>query len=252
MPPRTADALRTAFTDFFAARDHTVVPSASLIPHDASLLFTNSGMVPFKPYFVGEEAAPYPRAASVQKCARAGGKHNDLEEVGRTNRHFTFFEMLGNFSFGDYYKREAIAWAWELFVAEFGLDPDRLWVTVNHADDEAAAIWHDDIGVATERIQAMGDDSNFWRMADTGPCGPNSEIFWDLGPDVRWRGRPRGRRGPLCRAVEPRVHAVRRAARRRARPAARRRASTRARGSSGASRCSRASRRCGTRTCSAR
>jgi len=190
MPPRTADALRAAFTDFFAARAHTVVPSASLIPHDKSLLFTNAGMVPFKPYFVGEEAAPYRRAVSVQKCVRAGGKHNDLEEVGRTNRHFTFFEMLGNFSFGDYYKGEAIAWAWELLTDGFGLDPDRLWVTVNTADDEAAAIWRDDIGLAPERIQPLGDDTNFWRMADTGPCGPNSEIFWDLGPDFGVEGGP--------------------------------------------------------------
>ncbi|MFM8304391.1 MAG: alanine--tRNA ligase [Actinomycetota bacterium] len=181
MPPRTADELRAAFCDFFAARAHTVVPSASLIPIDATLLFTNSGMVPFKPYFVGDETPPFRRVTSVQKCVRAGGKHNDLEEVGRTNRHFTFFEMLGNFSFGDYFKTEAIRWAWELYTDVLRLDPDRLWVTVHTTDDEAERIWRDEVGVAAGRIQRLGDD-NFWRMADTGPCGPSSEIFWDLGP----------------------------------------------------------------------
>ena len=163
-------------------RGHTVVPSSSLIPHDDTLLFTNAGMVPFKSYFVGDEPAPYPRATSVQKCVRAGGKHNDLEEVGRTNRHFTFFEMLGNFSFGDYFKTDAIRWAWELYTEVLGLDPDRLWVTVHTTDDEAEEIWRDLVGVPAERIQRLGDD-NFWRMADTGPCGPSSEIFWDLGPE---------------------------------------------------------------------
>ena len=182
MPPRTADELRAAFCDFFGARGHTVVPSASLIPIDATLLFTNSGMVPFKPYFVGDETPPFRRATSVQKCVRAGGKHNDLEEVGRTNRHFTFFEMLGNFSFGDYFKADAIGWAWELYTEVLGLDPDRLWVTVHTSDDEAEQIWRDTVGVPAGKIQRLGDD-NFWRMADTGPCGPSSEIFWDLGPD---------------------------------------------------------------------
>jgi alanyl-tRNA synthetase len=185
-----ADVLRARFLDFFAARGHTVVPSASVVPVDASLLFTNAGMVPFKPYFVGDEAPPYRRAASVQKCVRAGGKHNDLEEVGRTNRHFTFFEMLGNFSFGDYFKAEAIPWAWELIVGELGLDPARLWVTVHTDDDEAAAIWVDAVGLPPERLQRLGDASNFWRMADTGPCGPNSEIFWDLGPEHGPAGGP--------------------------------------------------------------
>jgi alanyl-tRNA synthetase len=188
--PRTADELRAAFLDFFAARDHARVPSASLIPHDASLLFTNAGMVPFKPYFVGDETPPWRRAVSVQKCVRAGGKHNDLDDVGRTNRHFTFFEMLGNFSFGDYYKPEAIRWAWELFTEGFGLEAGRLWVTVNESDDEAAAIWRDEVGLAADRIQRLGDETNFWRMADTGPCGPNSEIFWDLGPDFGAEGGP--------------------------------------------------------------
>jgi len=189
VPPRTADELRAAWSEFWAARGHTIVESASLIPHDDTLLFTNAGMVPFKGYFVGDEAPPFRRAASVQKCVRAGGKHNDLEEVGRTNRHFTFFEMLGNFSFGDYFKTDAIRWAWELYTEVFGLDPDRLWVTVHTTDDEAEEIWRDVVGVPAERIQRLGDD-NFWRMADTGPCGPSSEIFWDLGPDYGPDGGP--------------------------------------------------------------
>jgi alanyl-tRNA synthetase len=180
--PRTADELRAAFIEFFAARGHTPVASSSLIPHDDTLLFTNAGMVPFKPYFVGDETPPYLRATSIQKCVRAGGKHNDLEEVGRTDRHFTFFEMLGNFSFGDYFKLDAIKWAWELYTEVLGLDPDRLWVTVHTTDDEAERIWHEEVGLPLERIQRLGDD-NFWRMADTGPCGPSSEIFWDRGPE---------------------------------------------------------------------
>ena len=179
-PPRTADELRTAFIDFFAERGHTPVASSSLIPHDDTLLFTNAGMVPFKPFFVGDETPPYLRATSIQKCVRAGGKHNDLEEVGRTDRHFTFFEMLGNFSFGDYFKLDAIKWAWELYTDVLGLDPDRLWVTVHTTDDEAERIWHEVVGLPMDRIQRLGDD-NFWRMADTGPCGPSSEIFWDRG-----------------------------------------------------------------------
>jgi alanyl-tRNA synthetase len=191
VPPRTADELRAAFLDFFAARGHTLVPSASLIPHDDTLLFTNAGMVPFKAYFVGDESAPFARAASVQKCVRAGGKHNDLEEVGRTSRHFTFFEMLGNFSFGDYFKADAIRWAWEFYIDVLGLDPDRLWVTVHTTDDEAESIWRDDVGLPAERIQRLGDD-NFWRMADTGPCGPSSEIFWDLGPEYGEASGPAG------------------------------------------------------------
>src|SRR3954462_7043065 len=137
-PPQTADQLRDSFVDFFAERAHTVVPSASLIPHDPTVLFTVAGMVPFKPYFVGDEVPPYRRATSVQKSARAGGKHNDLDDVGRTARHLVFFEMLGNFSFGDYFKAEAIPWAWEFVTGVLGLDPDRLWVTVHVSDDEAA------------------------------------------------------------------------------------------------------------------
>jgi alanyl-tRNA synthetase len=185
----TADELRAAFVEFFAERGHTVVPSASLIPHDKSLLFTVAGMVPFKPYFVGEEPAPYPRAVSVQKCVRAGGKHNDLDDIGRTNRHFSFFEMLGNFSFGDYFKDQAIPYAWELYTDVLGLDTSRLWVTVHESDDEAESIWRDRVGVAPERIQRLGDD-NFWSMAETGPCGPSSEIFWDLGPEYGEEGGP--------------------------------------------------------------
>ena len=189
MPPRTADELRAAFLEFFAAREHTTVPSASLIPHDRSLLFTNAGMVPFKPYFVGDEPPPQRRMTSVQKCVRAGGKHNDLEDVGRTNRHFTFFEMLGNFSFGDYFKTEAIEWAWELCRDVLELPAERLWVTVHVSDDEAADIWRDRIGLPVERIQRL-DEDNFWRMADTGPCGPSSEIFWDLGERFGRAGGP--------------------------------------------------------------
>src|SRR5262245_30292309 len=147
-------------------------------------------MVQFIPYFTRDETPPYTRATSVQTCVRAGGKHNDLEDVGHTNRHFTFFEMLGNFSFGDYYKPDAIPWAWELLTEGFGFDPDRLWVTVHNNDDEAAEIWADVVGVPPERIQRLGDKDNFWQMADTGPCGYNSEIFWDLGPEFGVEGGP--------------------------------------------------------------
>jgi len=187
---RTAADLRRAFTEFFAARDHTIVPSASLIPHDPTVLFTVAGMVPFKPYFTGDETPPYKRAATVQKCVRAGGKHNDLEEVGRTNRHLTFFEMLGNFSFGDYFKADAIPWAWELVTAVFGLDPERLWVTVHVTDDEAEAIWRDVVGFPAERIQRLGDETNLWSMGETGPSGYNSEIFLDLTPELGPGGGP--------------------------------------------------------------
>ena len=185
----TADELRRAFLDFFVERGHTEVPSASVVPVDPSLLFTNAGMVPFKPYFVGDETPPYRKATSVQKCVRAGGKHNDLEEVGSTNRHFTFFEMLGNFSFGDYFKDKAIPYAWEFYTEVLGLDTDRLWVTVHESDDEAAAVWRDVVGLPPERIQRLGE-ANFWRMADTGPCGPSSEIFWDLGEGAGEGGGP--------------------------------------------------------------
>jgi len=189
VPPTTADELRRAFLDFFVERGHTRIDSASLIPHDRTLLFTVAGMVPFKPYFVGEEKPPFTRATSAQKCVRAGGKHNDLDDIGRTNRHFSFFEMLGHFSFGDYFKKEAIPWAWELVTEVFRLDPDRLWVTVHETDDEAEAIWRDVVGLSPERVQRMAD-ANFWRMADTGPCGPSTEIFYDLGPELGAGGGP--------------------------------------------------------------
>ncbi len=187
--PTTADELRRAFVDFFAERGHTHVPSASVIPVDPTLLFTVAGMVPFKPYFTREETPPYTRAVSVQKCVRAGGKHNDLDDIGRTNRHFSFFEMLGNFSFGDYFKAEAIPWAFELYTGVLGIDPDRLWVTVHEDDDEAEQIWRDRVGFPADRIQRLGEP-NFWRMGDTGPCGPSSEIFWDLGADFGPDGGP--------------------------------------------------------------
>ncbi len=197
-PPNTADQLRSSFTDFFSSRGHTVVPSASLIPHDPTVLFNVAGMVPFKPYFVGDEVPPYNRAVSSQKCARAGGKHNDLDDVGRTKRHLVFFEMMGNFSFGDYFKTQAIPWSWELVTEVFGFDGDRLWITVHDSDDEAEAIWHEQVGVPMDRIQRLGDKDNFWQMADTGPCGPCSEIHIDrgaaFGPDGGPLNDPHGDR----------------------------------------------------------
>jgi alanyl-tRNA synthetase len=192
MAPRTSAELRRAWTDFFAARQHTVVPSGSLVPtHPSAPMFTNSGMMPFVPYFLGEEAIPFspPRAASVQRCVRAGGKHNDLDAIGRSPRHLSFFEMLGNFSFGDYFKSDAISWAWEFVTHVLELDAERLWVTVHESDDEAEELWADGVGFPRERIQRLGKD-NFWEMGDTGPCGPSSEIFWDYGPEVGPGGGP--------------------------------------------------------------
>jgi alanyl-tRNA synthetase len=189
-PPRTADELRQSFLDFFAAREHTVVPSASLIPHDPTVLFTVAGMVPFKPYFVGDETPPFKRATDSQKCVRAGGKHNDLDDVGRTARHLVFFEMLGNWSFGDYFKEKAIPWAWEYTTDVLGFDAGRIWITVHDSDDEAEQIWHDLVGVPMERIQRMGDKDNFWQMGDTGPCGPCSELHLDRGPEFGPEGGP--------------------------------------------------------------
>jgi alanyl-tRNA synthetase len=177
--------IRQRFLDFFAQRGHTVVASSSLIPHnDPTLLFANAGMNQFKDCFLGMEDRGYYRAASSQKCVRAGGKHNDLENVGRTARHHTFFEMLGNFSFGDYFKQEAIAYAWEFLTQDLGLDKSRLYVSVFTDDDEAADIWHEQEGVPRERIFRFGEKDNFWSMGDTGPCGPCSEIFFDNGPEV--------------------------------------------------------------------
>ncbi|MFT4656695.1 MAG: alanyl-tRNA synthetase [Ilumatobacter sp.] len=188
----TADQVRDSFTGFFSDRGHTVVPSASLIPHDPTLMFNVAGMVPFKSYFVGDEQAPYNRAVSSQKCARAGGKHNDLDDVGRTKRHLVFFEMLGNFSFGDYFKSDAIPWSWELMTSDagWGFDGDQLWVTVHESDDEAEAIWHEEVGVPMNRIQRLGDKDNYWQMGDTGPCGPCSEIHIDRGATFGPDGGP--------------------------------------------------------------
>ena len=184
-----AKQVRRTFTDFFTERKHEAVPSASIIPHDDTLLFTNSGMVPFKPFFQGTEKAPYDRATTIQKCVRAGGKHNDLDEVGRTARHLTFFEMMGNFSFGDYFKEDAIPFAWDLLTNGLGLDPEKLWITCHLTDDEAEEIWATKVGVPRDRIQRL-DEDNWWRMADTGPNGPSSEIFYDLGPEYGPDGGP--------------------------------------------------------------
>jgi alanyl-tRNA synthetase len=180
--PRAAKDIRETFLRFFEEKGHARVASASLVPSDATLLFTNAGMVPFKRVFTGEETRSYKRATSTQKCMRVSGKHNDLEEVGRSERHHTFFEMLGNFSFGDYFKQDAIRFAWELVTERFGLDPGRLAVTVFREDDEAAAIWEQEIGVPRSQIYRLGEADNFWAMGDTGPCGPCSEIYLDRGP----------------------------------------------------------------------
>ena len=184
--------IRATFLDYFRSKGHTIVPSSSLVPSsDPTLLFTNSGMVQFKNVFLGSEKPGYVRAADVQRCLRAGGKHNDLDAVGYTARHHTFFEMLGNWSFGDYFKRDAIIYAWELLTGVFKLPADKLWVTVYHTDDEAFDIWNKEVGVPAERIVRIGDNKgapfasdNFWQMADTGPCGPCTEIFFDHGADI--------------------------------------------------------------------
>jgi alanyl-tRNA synthetase len=185
LPPTRVSDIRKAFLEFFRERGHAVVPSSSLVPgNDPTLLFTNAGMVQFKDVFLGQDRRDYSRAASSQRCVRAGGKHNDLENVGYTARHLTFFEMLGNFSFGDYFKRDAIRFAWDFLTDVMQLPPERLWVTVYETDDEAADIWQQDIGVSPTRFTRLGEKSNFWSMGDTGPCGPCSEIFFDHGPDV--------------------------------------------------------------------
>ncbi|KAB0667554.1 alanine--tRNA ligase [Oryzomonas japonica] len=181
----TGNEIRARFLKFFAERGHTVVPSSGIIPkNDPTLMFTNAGMNQFKDCFLGMEKREYTRACSSQKCVRAGGKHNDLENVGRTARHHTFFEMLGNFSFGDYFKKEAIAYAWEFLTRDLGLDKNRLYVSVYKEDDEAADIWHLQEGIPRERIFRFGEKDNFWSMGDTGPCGPCSEIFYDQGPEA--------------------------------------------------------------------
>ena len=184
--------IRQSFLDFFASKGHTIVESSPLVPgNDPTLMFTNSGMVQFKDVFLGTDKRSYSRATSVQACLRAGGKHNDLENVGYTARHHTFFEMLGNWSFGDYFKKESIVWGWELLTQVYGLPPEKLTATVYHEDDEAYEIWKNDIGLPPERIIRIGDNKggkyksdNFWMMADTGPCGPCSEIFYDHGAHI--------------------------------------------------------------------
>ncbi len=181
----TSNELRAAFLDYFRSRGHEVVASSSLVPgNDPTLLFTNSGMVQFKDVFLGADPRSYTRAVTSQRCVRAGGKHNDLENVGYTARHHTFFEMLGNFSFGDYFKREAIAFAWEFLTREMGLARDRMWITVFEDDDEAEDIWRRDVGIESSRIVRCGEKDNFWSMGDIGPCGPCSEVFYDHGPEV--------------------------------------------------------------------
>ncbi len=189
---KTSADIRNDFLAFFESKGHTVVASSPLVPgNDPSLLFTNAGMVQFKDVFLGGEKRSYRRAASSQRCLRAGGKHNDLDSVGYTARHHTFFEMLGNFSFGDYFKQDAIAYAWELLTSVWQIPAERLLVTIYHSDDEAFDIWHQQIGIPSDRIIRIGDNKgapyasdNFWQMADTGPCGPCSEIFYDHGAHI--------------------------------------------------------------------
>ncbi len=177
--------IRQAFLDYFSALGHQELPSSSLVPtNDPTLLFTNAGMVQFKDVFLGQEERPYTRAVTSQRCVRAGGKHNDLENVGYTARHHTFFEMLGNFSFGDYFKRDAIFYAWKFLTGVLNLPPERLWVTVYEDDDEAAEIWLTEVGISSDRFSRCGEKDNFWSMGDTGPCGPCTEIFYDHGPEV--------------------------------------------------------------------
>lgn len=197
MSKSTAE-IRQAFLDFFHTKGHQIVPSSSLVPNnDPTLLFTNAGMNQFKDVFLGLDNRPYSRATTAQRCVRAGGKHNDLENVGYTARHHTFFEMLGNFSFGDYFKHDAINFAWELLTGKewFNLPKERLWVTVYATDDEAYDIWNKEVGVPAERIIRIGDNKgapfasdNFWQMGDTGPCGPCTEIFYDHGDHI-WGDR---------------------------------------------------------------
>ncbi len=190
--------IRESFLEFFRSKGHEIVRSSSLIPrHDPSLLFTNAGMVQFKSVFLGEEKRPYLRAATSQKCLRAGGKHSDIENVGHTSRHHTFFEMLGNFSFGDYFKRDAILFAWELLTEWYKLPKDKIWVSVYEKDDEAAQLWNELTGIPSDRIVRLGEKDNFWQMGDTGPCGPCSEIILDQGKDIGC-GRPDCRVGCDC------------------------------------------------------
>ena len=179
---KSSAEIRQAFLDYFAGKGHQIVDSSSLVPHDdPTLLFVNAGMVQFKDVFIGRDKRSYTKATSSQRCVRAGGKHNDLENVGYTARHHTFFEMLGNFSFGDYFKSEAIHYAWDFLTQTLALPPEKLWVTVYTEDDEAADIWINEIGVDPQRLSRCGEKDNFWSMGDTGPCGTYPEIFYDQG-----------------------------------------------------------------------
>ena len=190
MQHMTTAQIRQAFLDYFATQQHQIVPSSSLIPgNDATLLFNNAGMVQFKDVFLGAESRPYTRATSSQRCVRAGGKHNDLENVGYTARHHTFFEMLGNFSFGDYFKQEAITFAWQFLTDVVKLPKEKLLVTVYHTDEEAYDFWSKEIGLSDDKIIRIDTADNFWSMGDTGPCGPCSEIFYDHGEHI-WGGPP--------------------------------------------------------------
>ncbi len=209
--PQTSAATRQAFLDFFREKGHEIVPSASLVPHDdPTLMFTNAGMNQFKDVFLGTGSRPYNRAADTQKCLRVSGKHNDLEEVGVDTYHHTFFEMLGNWSFGEYFKKEAIAWAWELLVDRWGLDPNRLYATVHEGDDklgldadnEAADLWKSETSIPHDHILFCGSKDNFWMMGETGPCGPCSEIHIDLRPDEE-RAKVDGK--TLVNAEDPKV-----------------------------------------------
>jgi alanyl-tRNA synthetase len=194
----TGDDLRSKFLAYFEQKGHTIVKSSSLVPEDdPTLLFTNAGMVQFKRTLLGEDKRPYVRAASSQKCVRAGGKHNDLENVGYTRRHHTFFEMLGNFSFGDYFKEWAIELAWDLMTRGYGIPEERLWVSVYEKDDEAHRLWSHNTGIPEDRIVRLGEKDNFWSMGDTGPCGPCSEILIDQGEAIGC-GRPECRVGCDC------------------------------------------------------
>ena len=199
---KTSNDIRQSFLDFFKSKDHEIVPSSSLVPaNDPTLLFTNAGMVQFKDVFLGRESRPYKRAASSQRCVRAGGKHNDLENVGYTARHHTFFEMLGNFSFGDYFKQDAITYAWEYLTAVLKIPESKLWITVFEDDEEAANIWLKEIGVSSKQFSRCGEKDNFWSAGDTGPCGPCSEIFYDHGEDIPG-GPPGSKDADLDRYVE--------------------------------------------------
>ncbi len=201
--------IRRQFLDYFKERQHAIVPSSPLLPHgDPTLLFTNAGMNQFKDVFLGESIREYKKATTSQKCIRAGGKHNDLDNVGHTTRHLTFFEMLGNFSFGDYFKKEAIQFAWEVSTQVFGFDPNHIWPTVFREDDEAFELWTR--YVPGKRISRFDEKDNFWEMGDTGPCGPCSELHYDRGPNFGKAANPKedlaGER--YHRVLEPRLHAI--------------------------------------------